>query len=282
MAPTYDPITNLTSPDTEAATVAALGRQTAAPTELKAGTVYLVAHNDGGVRQIDTDDYADRPRRKKDIALHVSDAASFEAYLDKHGKGFETEILAAATEAWFTAVINAGTVTQAGWGDHSVRLALKASDEWTKWVGASNRLMNQTDFAEFIEDNAQNIVEPSSAEILEVAQSLQIKRGVDFESGTRLADGNVQFGYRETTNATAGAAGQLSIPATIALALRPFEGGEAYKVTAHFRYRLQCSSLVLGFKLQEAAKVREDAFKEVAGGIRAHAEENDYLYLTNQ
>ncbi|WMI32992.1 hypothetical protein SEA_PEGGYLEG03_51 [Arthrobacter phage PeggyLeg03] len=282
MAPNYDPITNLTAPDTEAATVASLGRQTAAPTELKPGTVYLVAHGDGGVRQIDTDDFAPRPRRKADTHVNVSDAASLEAYLDKHGIGFETEIHASATEAWFNVIINAGTVDQAGWGDHSVRLNLKASDEWKKWTGKSGVLMNQTDFAEFIEDNAQNIVEPSSAEILEIAQSLQVKRGVDFESGTRLSDGNVQFGYRETTNATAGAAGQLSIPATISIALRPFDGGEAYKVTAHFRYRLQGSQLALGFKLQEAAKIREDAFKEVAGGIRAYAEENDYLYLTNQ
>lgn len=142
--------------------------------------------------------------------------------------------------------------------------------------------MDQAAFAEFIEDNAQNIVEPSSAEILEIAQSLQVKRGVAFESGQRLADGNVQFGYREETTATAGSAGQLRIPATLTLALRPFEGGEAYKVTAHFRYRLQGSALTLGFKLQEPAKIREDAFKEIANEVSAYAEEQDFLYLTNQ
>lgn len=268
--------------ETEARTIAGLAQQAFGSEELSPGKLYLVANAEGGVVQIDTDDYSNRPRRKEDINVIVSDAASFEAYLNKHGIGFETEVTASATEAWFNAVVNAGTVDQAGWGDHNIRLRLKASDEWLKWVQASNRLMDQAQFAEFIEDNAASIVEPSSAEILEVAQSLQVKRGVEFESGTRLSDGNVQFGYRETTNATAGTAGQLSIPATITLALRPFDGGEAYKVTAHFRYRLQGSTLALGFKLQEPTKIREDAFKEVAGGVRDYAEANDFLYLTNQ
>lgn len=267
---------------TEAKTVADLAQQAFGSETIEPGKLYLIAGEDGGVHQISTDDYAPRPRRKEDINVHVSDAASFQAYLNKHGIGFETEITASVTEAWFNAVVNAGTVDQAGWGDHNIRLRLRASEEWSKWVQASGRLMDQAAFAEFIEDNAQNIVEPSSAEILEIAQSLQVKRGVAFESGQRLADGNVQFGYREETTATAGTAGQLSIPATLTLALRPFEGGEAYKVTAHFRYRLQGSQLTLGFKLQEPAKIREDAFIEIAREVSAYAEEQDFLYLTNQ
>lgn len=279
---TYNPITNLTAPDTEAATVARLAQQAFGSETIEAGRLYLVANPDGGVRQISTDDYAARPRRKQDTNITVSDAASFEAYLNKHGIEEETEIFACTTEAWFQATINAGTTDEAGWGDHTARLVLKASPEWLKWVQASGRLMDQATFAEFIEDNAQNIVEPSSAEILEIAQSLQVKRGVAFESGQRLADGNVQFGYREETTATAGSAGQLSIPATLTLALRPFDGGEAYKVTAHFRYRLQGSQLTLGFKLQEPTKIREDAFTEIAGGIRDYAEANVFLFLNNQ
>ena len=266
---------------TEAKTVADLAQQAANAEELYEGNIYLVANAEGGVRLVDTDEYADRPRRKAEISKVVSDQDSFEAYLNKHAVPEETEITASVRSAHFTAVINAGTAEEAGWGDHYVQLQLRASDEWTKWTNASGKLMRQEEFAEFIEDNAQNIVEPSSAEILEIAQSLQIKRGVDFESGTRLADGNVQFGYRETTNATAGATGQLSVPATLSIALRPFDGGEAYKVTAHFRYRLQGSVLLLGFKLQEPAKIREDAFKEVAGGIRDYAEKGHLLYLTN-
>lgn len=47
MSPTYDPLTNRTSPDTEAANVATLAKQAAEPTDLAPGTVYLVANADG-------------------------------------------------------------------------------------------------------------------------------------------------------------------------------------------------------------------------------------------
>lgn len=139
--------------------------------------------------------------------------------------------------------------------------------------------MTQADFAEFIEDNAKDIVNPSSAEVLEIAQSLQVKRGVEFESGTRLADGNVQFGYRENTTATAGNVGQLSIPEKITLALRPFKNGEQYAVNAIFRYRLQGSQLTLGYKLQDPEKVIEDAFESVAKEVSDYTAQRDFLYL---
>lgn len=90
---------------TEAKTVADLAQQAFGSETLQPGKLYLVANAEGGVRQIDTYDYDARPRRKEDTNVHVSDAASFQAYLNKHGIGFETEITASVTEAWFNAVI---------------------------------------------------------------------------------------------------------------------------------------------------------------------------------
>lgn len=270
-------------PDTEAAAVAILAQQAIKGGELEPGKVYLIPNRDGGVSQIDTDAYESRPRRKGkgSTTAVVSDVGSFEDYLVKHGIREETEIIASVQGGTFMATINAGTQTEAGWGDHGALLKLTESKEWKRWADRSGKLLEQAAFAEFIEDNAENIVDPSSAEILEIAQSLQVKRGVEFESGHRLADGNVQFGYRETTNATAGAVGDLSIPATFTLALRPFEGGEAYRVTALFRYRLVQKQLQLGFKLQGIDRVREDAFSAVAGTVRDQAEKSGFLYLNS-
>jgi uncharacterized protein YfdQ (DUF2303 family) len=266
---------------TEAADVSSLAIQAAKPTELEAGALYLIADGDGGVRQIDTDSFADRPRRKgKTVTTTVADVESFGAFLTKHGIREETEIMASVKGGNFVAIINAGTQSEPGWADHGIHLQLSESKEWKRWAAQSSKLMGQAEFAEFIEDNAENIVDPSSAEILEIAQSLQVKRGVEFESGHRLSDGNVRFGYRETTTATAGAVGDLSIPATIGLALRPFEGGDTYRVVATFRYRLVQKQLHLGFKLQGIDRVREDAFAEVADTVRKQAEASGFLYLT--
>lgn len=270
------------STNTEAHDVAELARQAAGAEEIQTGAIYLIADADGGVRQIDTGSLADRPRRKGSVATGavVANIDSFGAYLDKHGIADETEITASVEAGKFTAVINAGTDELPGWGDHNAVLRLTPSAEWARWVGASGRLMDQAAFAEFIEDNAANIVQPASAEILEIAQSLQVRRGVEFESGNRLQDGNVRFGYRETTTATAGEVGQLEIPATFTLALRPFHGGDPYSVTAAFRYRLVQKQLQLGFKLQHIERIREDAFNAIAEDVEAKAAAGGYLYLT--
>ncbi len=268
----------MTEARTEAATVAELAALAQEPSELEPGKIYLVSDGEGRVRKIDTFDEDTRPRRKAGSST-VADFVSFQQYLDKHGLTGETEVVASVTQGMFHAVIDAGDDAEAGWGDHSITLKLAKSPEWQRWAGRSGQLVTQSDFAEFIEDNAKDIAEPSSAEILEIAQSLQVKRGVEFESGTRLADGNVQFGYRETTTASAGNVGQLEIPEKITLALRPFKCGDPYKVNAIFRYRLQGSQLTLGFKLQDPDKVLEDAFNTVADQVIDFTVRSDFLYL---
>ena len=266
------------SPETEAKTVARIAQQAASAEEIYPGKLYLVAGPDGGMQQIDTESYDTRPRIKN-VQQAVADFESFAAYLNKHGIDGETEISAHETEGVFSAAIDAGTGEEAGWRKHLAKLTLTPSDEWKTWTALSGKLLTQEQFAEFIEDNALNVVTPTSAELLEVAQSLQVKRGVDFESGIRLADGNVQFGYRETTTATAGTAGTLTIPATLDLALAPFRGGEPYRVPATFRYRLQEKRLVLGFKLQNADQVRREAFAEIAAQVAEYSGTAGFLYL---
>ncbi|MBQ1443803.1 MAG: DUF2303 family protein [Cutibacterium sp.] len=265
-------------PDAEV--IAELGKQAATADALLPGMVYALLDEDGGIRIADTDAYAPRPRRKSGLT-RVSTAESFIEYLDKHGISGETEVTGLPEAAHFKATIDAGTDRLPGWEDQKVVLQLREAPEWERWNYQSGTFTGQEEFAEFIENNAVNIVEPSSAEILEIASSLQVRRGVEFESATRLATGDVQFGYRETSTASAGTAGQLSIPERFTLALRRFDGGETYKVDALFRWRLRGKDLSLGYKLQNAEKITTDAFDSIAEGIAEHSRSSGYLYLTN-
>lgn len=76
--------------ETEAA--AALGAVAAGPQELEPGTVYTVADGQGRVKLLDTDAYADAPRRPV-AARKISDAGSFVAYVNRH-KTVGTEVYA--------------------------------------------------------------------------------------------------------------------------------------------------------------------------------------------
>ena len=264
--------------NTEASDSARLAIQAQITEKLEPGTIYNSLNGDGGFDILDTDQYAARPRRK--TGRHaVSDAQSFKDYLEKHGIEGETEVTAQETEGRIIAGIDAGTDLEAGWCDHNITLQLRASDEWRRWLDKNNKLMRQVDFAEFLEDNAKDILEPSYADIFEIATSLQVKRGVDFESATRLDNGEIQLGYRETTTASAGKVGQMSIPETLVIALRPFKGGEPYRVIASFRYRLNGPDLTMGYKLQNLEKIRDEAFATVAEDVRTFAEASQFLFL---
>jgi hypothetical protein len=156
---------------------------------------------------------------------------------------------------------------RAGWGQHRATLTLRLTPEWKAWTGADGRLMTQGDFAEFIEDNAQAIAQPDPATFLEIAQTFQAKRNLDFESGHRVQSGEVAFVYKETMNAKAGQKGQLSIPDAFTLNLAPFEGGDVFPILARFRYRIVDGTLGLGFRLHRPDEVKLLAFNTITGQV---------------
>src|SRR6185295_15188106 len=94
-----------------------------------------------------------------------------------------------------------------------------------------------------------------------------------FSSDRRIVSGQVQFSYVENVNATAGADGKMTIPATIELVLAPFEGAAARQITARLRYRVTQGKLSLGIVLNQPTEFLLDAVDhEVQAIIEAHPE----------
>jgi hypothetical protein len=67
------------------------------------------------------------------------------------------------------------------------------SDEWKAWSGADGNKMNQIDFAEFLENNIQNVAPisdnykgPSGTDLLEMVLAFQETRKVEFKSVKRF------------------------------------------------------------------------------------------------
>lgn len=213
----------------------------------------------------------ERPRRKTGT-YQVHDADSFVTYLDKHGDD-QSEVWADATRATVVGVLNAHEVAVSGdaarWEDHLVTYAAILTEGWKAWVAANGKLMSQAEFAEHLEDRSIDIVEPTGADMLEIAQTFKATIGVKFESSKMLSSGEAQLEYRETVDAVAGKAGRMDIPQTFALALRPFEGADPYKVTARLRYRITDGTLRLSYRLDRPEDVLREAFLGVVDQIAA-------------
>lgn len=237
------------------------------PNRVEAGGIYLVATTDGRLEKVDLtgEQYRDTPARKRGTTV-VRDASSFGEFWDKHATD-NSEVYADADKLTVTAVLNADASDTAGWADHRLVLSLRETEAWTAWAAGDGKLLAQETFAEFIEDHLPEILEPAAAEMLEIAQSIQATTSADFQSGTRLATGERQFKFVESTTAKAGQRGDLTIPETFTIGLIPFEGSDGYKLTARLRYRIADGNLRIGYKLDRPQDVRKKAFDDVVATI---------------
>jgi uncharacterized protein YfdQ (DUF2303 family) len=244
-----------------------------------AGRFYAIPVPAGGkVEIIDLEDHLEdhreRPRRKTGIVT-VHDATSFIAYHAKHALS-ETEIYADVVRAQLVAVVNAHTAAGdeglAGWGDHRLRLDLRTTPEWQAWTAHDRKLLDQVTFAEHVEDRIPDFVNPTGADMLELAQSFSANRSVRFESSRRIKNGETQLVYKEETEAAAGKRGDMAIPDTFELGLTPFEGSPAYKVTARLRYRIGEGVLRIGYILDRPEEVQRSAFLDIVNQVQEHVD----------
>ncbi|MFE0651381.1 DUF2303 family protein [Streptomyces sp. NPDC059534] len=250
-----------------------IAQQAAAPAELELGKFYVL-RTSGGVQKVDLTgpEHTGIPARKSGSTT-VRDATSFHAYFAKHSDD-STEVYADADRLAVTAVLDAHTADTARWSGHRLILGLRKTESWAQWLEHDGRLMQQEQFAEFLEDHLPELLEPTAADMLEIAQSIQGATKVEWQNSTRLSSGQRQFTYAETVQAKAGQRGQLTIPETFVIGLVPFEGSEGYKLTARFRYRItKDGGLTLGYRLERPGDVIRKAFGDVVEAIGTDIEQ---------
>lgn len=273
---------------TEAQDIIATAQEAVEPHEVHHG-IYLVRDRSGDVRHLDLTGELEqtqaRPNRKHGRHA-VTDVASLAGYLAKHGLP-ETELWGNPDPSSIKAVINAHEPSNTGegddanglpgWGDHTITLDLKASKDWIEWIKSDGQMMNQTDFAEFIENHLPNFHTPAGADMLELAQTFQATTRVDFDTSQRLKSGETQVTYKEHTDATAGKKGSIAIPDTFTLGLQVYERGHAFRIEARFRYRINGGRLLLGYKLTRPRDVLLTAFDEVVEKVQEDTKRTVWL-----
>ena len=103
--------------------------------------------------------------------------------------------------------------------------------------------------------------------MLQIALNFRVTQGVNFVSATRLQDGNLDFVYSNTVDATGkGADGKkLAIPETFTIEVPIFHGiaQERVKIEARFRFRLDQGRLSLWYELVRPQRAVEDAYRKL-------------------
>jgi uncharacterized protein YfdQ (DUF2303 family) len=263
-------------PRTENDALIEVALNSAEPSELTPGKVYGWMSPTGHVERIDLtgDQYRDTPRRKTGTTF-VRDVESFGQYWDKHANTEFAEVYADDVHDVIIAVLDAHGSTVPGWHCHTLEYKLRRTTAWQTWTKHNRALMGQTEFAELLEDNLPNIVQPDGAELLELAQTFTANTQVAFKSGALLADGSRELIYSENIEASGGRGGKkIVIPREITLALAPYEDNDPMPVTARFRYRINDGNLRLGFVLNGVDEILSQAFDNVVEQVEIRASVN--------
>jgi len=169
-----------------------------------------------------------------------------------------------------TAVLNDhAAIGEAGWADHRAVLQLTTTVPWQRWTAVDGKAISQVELAELVEDRIVDIAEPAGADLLELAQSLQATKSVEFRSDQRLANGAVNLKFVENIEASAGRDGSMVIPTKITLVVAPFQGADPVPVQVRFRYRLVAGKLSFVLIIDQRDEVIRRALEAEAARVEA-------------
>jgi uncharacterized protein YfdQ (DUF2303 family) len=201
------------------------------------------------------------PRRKAGTVL-LKDVPSLLAYCADQAMPASGYIYADPDGRKITAVFNDHRAALLpGWRDHRAEFKAEFTPEFATWLNNSKQPKDQTQFAEFIEDNFVDIAEPAAATLLEVASTLQAKTAINFASAKRLDNGQAQLTYTETIDARAGSSGALEIPREFVIGVKIFKNSAVgYRIKARLKYRLAAGAVKFWYELDRPERSIEDAF----------------------
>lgn len=248
------------------------------PVDIK-GTLHILVPKDMELKDLSA--LNDEPARiERSATLLTSD--SFIEYFNLFADS-NSIIYCDASRAKFKAVLDHTSKDQPSWEGHTATYACPFTDEWEKWRDSNGRKMSQQDFAEFIEQHTPEVISPTGAEMLEIASSLQANNKVDFESGIRLDNGETQLLFKETLESSAGKNGSLSIPTSIKIGIRVFQGGDPYEIEAKFRYRIgDDHKIKMWYDLVRPLAIYEDAVKGIIKQITEGVKKTEGIVLQGE
>lgn len=228
----------------------------------------LVVMADPNIEVHDLERYAAQPHRSRGV-FHAHDAETVVAYVARHrSPRVEPELWADLEQLCIVVVLNPHDQdTGPQWHDWLCQVQLRRTPEWAAWMEHNGKPMSQTEFAVFVEDHLDDVVEPAAADLLELATTFQAKTNVVFRSAVVLANGDRQLTYHEATDARAGADGQLVVPDRIALGVAPFEGSSAWRIEARLRYTVKDGALRIWYQLVRPDLIERGAFDEAVDAV---------------
>lgn len=244
---------------------AALSRVLAKPTIEKVHDV-PVALLPPGFQHVDLESLLPAPRRIK-RNVHAHDVDGFVSYVNAFKRSTTGIYAGRRDEPFLLAVIDDHVSGAGGKGEteepshttHRCKFPCPHTVQWEAWTKSDGARHSQVEFAEHVERNIGDVVDPAGADLLSMTLDFQDTGRAEFSRAIRLHDGRVQFQYTEKDEG-----GDVKFPERMSLALPVFEGMPGvYPVKARIRYRIREGQLAIWYELDRPDLVLKQAYKDL-------------------
>lgn len=244
-------------------------------------TVAVITDGNGNVKIADILPHVEGLRGKPSRRQGTARTATLASFIDLVNRHAAQESAIFADANWkapkFTAVIDyhqiaigkdaalaVGDDPLARFGKHRIVYEFPLSEAWKVWLAQDGMLLDQTEFAAFIEDHIHELSSPTQAEVNEAREKfkttvanptdlIELSRGLEVLAGARvknrvnLSSGEKQIVF-ETEHKTADG-NELTVPGLFVLNIAPFYQGEPMRLFARLRYRVAGGGLLWGYEL---------------------------------
>jgi uncharacterized protein YfdQ (DUF2303 family) len=162
--------------------------------------------------------------------------------------------------------------------DHIASFSTTPTPEWSEWLKANRKPMQQVEFATWLEDNLHLFTQkggngtaksgPTPADLLELVKTLHGKQSANFGQSIRLDNGAHSCRFEETIDVKGTMrSGEVILPPFIYGGFALFQGMPAYLVQARLKTRLENRKLVLFFETVALEKTVRDCLDLVTERI---------------
>ena len=173
------------------------------------------------------------------------------------------------------AVLNYHTPGKPNRSDHNVVLTVALDPIYAAWNKLDGVLVDQVEFARFLEEHAGEITTPDPAQIVEIARSLEVSTNIEFKKAVNLQSGLVQLNFVEQDNART--PGNFEIPKAITITTPVYFGGLAQEVKFFFRYVAKNGTLRFKLDQYRRSHIERDAFLDITKAVATAAGVPYYL-----
>ncbi len=146
---------------------------------------------------------------------------------------------------------------------HNATLQLGFSEEWKRWTGNNEKLMNQEDFAAFLEENQFDVTDPDGASLLELSRDLEATTDRRVRSVVRDGD-TIKINFENENNVKTD--DNVEMPSAFKIAIPVYFGEPVVEFECLFRRRTS-PNLMLGYKIIRMEAKKQKEFQRIVQAV---------------